>query len=419
MHPSLRILLPAALASACSIKHMLPSGPVVGPAELSAFSDPRPPDISYAGEPRLDFPVLPLQIFGLYYDVDIVLVSQHPDWDMHEYARVQSPEGPIWLAKDARPTGEQGIVADLPHLDRVLPEAPVPRFEDVVRVDDRSRGRHLDVGLAYTNADGEEVVVRYRGAIPRKPPRKRNGSTMGHSRQVAAAVLDLHRFGLGGRASIEIGGAPVKLERALGLVPLRLALRQAQGGVVATDFVQRPTDQGFRLQRPGPAPTDPFTGEPGWPTQGVEAWTATTTEAVFQGPWTTMDYRFVEGGLASATLHQHGVEAPVFELRFAQALPDLRRPFAGTHSTVFVMHVHGQQGHGTGTLSARWTDANTVELVLLPTEPWWLADRPMVGTLHYSPEDQDQVHVRWTRDDRAAERVLDTPGPAWPGTSAP
>jgi len=68
-----------------------------------------------------------------------------------------------------------------------------------------------------------------------------------------------------------------------------------------------------------------------------------------------------------------------------RALPDLSRPFEGTATVRFTMDVNGQPGHGTGILRA-WWEGETVVVRLLPEDPWWLADRPMRGTIRYPSE---------------------------------
>ena len=104
-------MLPVMLIG-CHLTRMLPGGPVLTGDELAIFEQGRAAPVAYTGEPRVNMPVIPLQVFGYFYDVDIVLVSQHPDWDMHEYARIQTPEGPTWLAKDANNDGVQAVVVD-------------------------------------------------------------------------------------------------------------------------------------------------------------------------------------------------------------------------------------------------------------------------------------------------------------------
>ena len=114
------------LLSGCSLKSVLPSGPVVSAKDLRAFDDPQPSEARYTGAPVGHMPVLPLTAFGLTYAVDVVIVSGPPDWDMHEYARLDLPVRSVWIAKDSDLSGRQTIVSDVEDLRRWLPEIPAP-----------------------------------------------------------------------------------------------------------------------------------------------------------------------------------------------------------------------------------------------------------------------------------------------------
>ncbi len=337
----------------------------------------------------------PLQVFGVDYDLDVVLSTRNTGWQMHEYARIATPEGPVWLAKDADLDRVQTITTDRPDLDRIAAEIPVPRHPGPLRVRDASEGDRVVLHIETTTPRDEAVVVDVEARLPERPPRKRNGSTMGHSRQAVAAVLDLTRMGRRVKARVSIDGKRRRFARIAGLVPVRFLLSQAQGGIAVASYRVTPTEGGFVLERPGPDPRDPATGEPGWPTRATELWAAdgelsTTTTALNR-----FEYRFVDGGLARATVFQVGRDVPVFELWLDPALPDLRRPFEGRATSRFRMDVNGQEGHGTGTVSAWWEDARTVALAVEPTAPWWLADRPMAGTIRY--EDDGSVVFTMSR----------------------
>ncbi len=386
----LLLVLPM-LISGCGIKRYLPGKAVLDAAEVAEIRQGNPAAVTYSGPPRVDgAPLLPVQLFGLYYGLDLVVVSDHPDWDMHEYARIDLPAGPLWLAKDSRAgTLVQSIVADLPDIDTWLPEVPVPRKQGAVDVIDHSEGRDVDVTLAYTNMDGDAVQVHVQGRVKKRPPGKRNGSTMGHSAQAVAVVLDLERFGGAKRVEMSIGEDKRGVTRLLGVYPMRFLLQQAQAGFAVTNLLQTPDADGLTVRRPGPDPVDPATGAPGWPTTATdERWTTSTDASgdallTLGGDIVSQVYRFRDGELLSGEVWQVGRDLPVLHASFDPALPDLRRPFEGTASSRFELSVDGQDGHGTGTITARWLDADTVELALTPTAPWWLADRPMQGALRF------------------------------------
>ena len=379
------MLLLASLGCA-TLEGMLPGTAVMSPGAIAAWPAPRPAEVRYDSAPRTDHPVLPLQVFGVYYDLDVVLVSQHPDWDMHEYARVQTPDGPLWMAKDADMAKVQTIIADHSELGSRIAEVPVSRFVRPVEVEDRSDGRRVDVRLAYENSAGAPVTVTYRGRLPRKPPPKRNGHTMGHSAHAVAVALDLERFGTGGRARIEIDGRRIKLDRLLGLYRQRYLLKQAQGGIAVTSLRQQPSgDGGFTIVRPGAGSLDPGTGHPGWPTTRTERWSVDGEVATYDDGWTRQRYTFLDGGLVRASVHQYGREAPITDLWFDPALPDLSRSFEGTATSRFRLDINGQPGHGIGTVTT-WWDGEVARVRVTPDAPRWLADRPMEGSVSFRPD---------------------------------
>ncbi len=369
----------------CGLSKMLPGPPVLSPAERGAFETPAPSGARYTGGPRVPYPVLPVQVWGLRYGLDVVLVSTHPDWDMHEYARLDLPRGPLWLAKDADADGNQGIVADLLDIETWIPEVPAPRVSGPVVVTDRSTADVADLRFEYTNPKGDPVVVTYRGRMPTGPSKPRNGNTMGHSRAAVAALLDLHLFRVGGEATVEIGGKKWPLKRMLGLVPLKILLAQSQGGFAIADFRQSDAEGGFTLVRPAGA-TD-------WPTRARERWTIADGWARRPGPVVSLAYHFGEGEregeLDRAQAWQVGVDVPVTDVSFQPALPDLRRPFEGTVESVFAVDIAGQAGHGTGRIRCTWTGPDTVSVTMIPTAPRWFADRPMETTIRYTDEGVD------------------------------
>jgi len=152
--------------SGCGLKPLLPSEPVVRGKALAAFEVSRASDATYSGEALVPFAVIPLQAFGLQYAVDVVYVTTHPDWDMHEYARLDVPGESVWIAKDSDQEGRQTIVANREDLHTWMPEIPAPRIEAPIALTDKSQGREIDIALAYTNPNGEDVRVTAAGRMP-------------------------------------------------------------------------------------------------------------------------------------------------------------------------------------------------------------------------------------------------------------
>lgn len=369
------------LLGGCGLRDVMPGPPVATGAARTWYDAEEAPrsaegvPVVYLDAPRVPFPVLPVQVWGLRYALDVVLVSDHPDWVMHEYARIDLPGGSFWMAKDAGVDREQTITADLPDLEGWVSEAPVRRRSGPVQVTDRSTAAEADVALRYTNPLGQPVEVHYVGPQPTAPSSPRNGNTMGHSRGTVAALLDLYRFRIGGRATVVIDGVERGLHRLAGLVPEAYLLAQVQGGFAVADHCQTAAPGGFRLRRPCTAAS--------WPTHGDEGWSVAADGWVERpGPVVTLRYHFVEGELDAATAVQAGDPTPLVSVRFRPRLPDLRRRFDGVAESRFVIDVNGRAGHGIGCARARW-EGDAARLVVLPSAPGWFADRPLVHTLRF------------------------------------
>jgi hypothetical protein len=368
-------LLPL-LAGCAAVSRMLPGPPALSAEDRLAYELPAPSGAAYTGPARTETPVLPLQVWGLRYALDVVLVSKDPDWNMHEYARLDLPTGPLWLAKDADADGNQGIVADLPDITGWIPEVPAPRTAGALAVTDHSTATRADLRFAYTNPHGEPTVVTYAGPMPTEPSKPRNGNTMGHSKRAVAVLLDLHLFRPGGDATVNIGGKDWGIKKLLGLYPLKFILAQTQGGFAVTDFRVDPHDGGFTLTRPSTASTP-------WPTAATEEWQVADGWARRESPIVSLRYHYRDGELDRAQAWQVGVDVPVTDVLFHPALPDLRRPFPGTIESSFAVDIAGQKGHGTGLVRCSWVDADTVKVEMIPLAPRWFADRPMETTIHY------------------------------------
>jgi hypothetical protein len=203
-------------------------------------------------------------------------------------------------------------------------------------------------------------------------------------------VLDLERFGPKLRAEVRIGGKSVGFRRIMGLVPFKFLLRQSQGGFAIANYRLNPIDDGWSVDLPGPSAPD-------WPTRARGIWLVDGDSLLHDNGVCRFVYGFEEGGLATVRVRQAGMTADVFKLWIQPAMPDLRRPFEGTATSRFRMDVGGQAGHGTGEIRAQWTDEHTVTVDIVPTQPHWLADRPMRSTIRWAPT--GEVDVRTERVD--------------------
>ncbi|NCG18378.1 MAG: hypothetical protein GWP91_05105 [Rhodobacterales bacterium] len=372
------------LLTATGIKPYIATGPA-GNARLRAslLSGTPTSDVAYQGPPLVDFPVIPLQIWGVQYDLDLVIVSDHPRYNMHEYARIQTPEGAVWLAKDALEDGlQQSLIADLDDIKRWMPELPIQRQQSAVQVTDRSTSDWLDLDFAYTNLEGEAVEVHYEGKPPRTYQRWRSGNTMGHSANTVMAALDIPYKSFARKATIRIDGKERSVDKLLGLVKLQVVLAQTQGGLATSQIRLTPSASeeiafiaDYRDQ------------DGGWQTT---EWTFTprenTVEISLNHPFRSLFYTFQRSGdaleLSSMHVCQFDVDLPVSRITLSPPLPDLRRKFTGRHRSRYVLDINDQQTQAYGRLEA-WWDGDNACVEMVPEAPDWTADRPMRTTLRY------------------------------------
>lgn len=334
-------------------------------------------------------PIPPLQFFAVYYEQDIVIETESEDWSMHEYARVRVGGRTVWMAKDSDPEGVQTVTASVAHLERWLPEVPVPRRSAPVIVEEQTTQDELDVTLAYQNPKGQMTRVEFRAPRAGKLEAKRNGSTFDHSRRAASVLLDVRRRQQRGvEARVAYDGEPTPVRKVLGLVGVKALLEQIQAGIAAASM---------RIERDGRAllVTRPAPGTP-WPTTSEETWrwdgTHGTGVLLHAGFGVEQELRFEHGGLAGARLSVDGLDEPGLELRMSGPLPDVSRPFDGTVERRFLLSVGGQP-HGYGTLQAAWTEGGA-KIDVLPEAPYWFQRRPVTATIQRQPDESFRLEAR-------------------------
>jgi hypothetical protein len=351
-------------------------GPVVGARALDGWrARPRIGAVRAVGAAPSGAPVPPLSVWGVPYEVDLVLRTAHPDFDMHEIAKVRTADGPLWLWKDARAAGlAQTIVADRDDIGRLLPEVPVERRAAPMRVVDASDARTLRLDVTTSNVDGVPVRLVWDGPRPR-PVWLRNSSTMGHSADAVAALLDLSAMALGASATLEIGGrrwAPTKIA---GVVPFAVALQQTQGGLaMGTRTVDAEGRRwGWAAWAPGQqdAQTDVMAAPSG---EGLRL--------QVQDAWRTLRHSFV--GDDATAWEGAEVWAPdgrlVASVASRPAIPDVRRPWTGPAFGELMVSVGGQRPHGRATWQGT-SDRDGARLLVTPTSPSWFAARAIEVTV--------------------------------------
>lgn len=392
LRTAVKLIGVGAMFSGCGLQKMLPEGPVMSSWEWSeTYASAKVSSAVYTGPAAVPFPVIPIQIWGIAYELDLVLVSKNPKYDMHEFASVRTEDGLVWIAKDAAGGSlEQSIVTNLKQPYEWFPEIPVRRSSGPLRVTGAPTADWIDMSFEYTSLAGDSIAATYMGKPPKTALKKRNGSTMGHSRDSMLAVLDLSHRNFGRRASLSYNDTPEKMKRLLGLVPFQMSLQQVQGGLATTSLRQESpmlesADLGLS--------TKDFVTYYSLPEEHTvtREWEVRhrpgSVVAVQRSPHRSLEYfwRVVDGAyeLTRATVRQPGRESSVATVRFQPALPDIRRPFSGIVESRFGIAINGQEGHAVGTAQAFWQDGEA-HVRLIPEAPWWVADRPMESTLTYS-----------------------------------
>lgn len=373
------ILMLSQLVVACkNLKKMLPEGPALTATERNAFLNQKARTVTYTGSPQVAFPILPIQVWAATYELDLILVSKNPAWNMHEYAKLETPDGDLWVMKDAEEGSlDQYIVTDLPDVQAWLPELPVVRKSYPVQITDNSTEKMLDMAFVYENIKGEKVEATYQGKRPKTALKKKNGSTMGHSRNQLLVALDLPYRDFGKKASISYNGVPYKMDKLLGLVPFQMALTQTQGGASSGKFSM--TEKNGVLTTTHQNSEQSVDQE--WTVEQVSGKTIVQQKNNFR----SLVYEF-EGTetleLKAAYVQQWNKKEKGVRIEFSPALPDLRRPFDGEWTSNFVMDIAGQNNNAMGTVTALWKDGKA-QLLVSPEKPWWVIDRPMKTTIDY------------------------------------
>ncbi len=232
-------LVPLVLAG-CGAKYK-PAGPVMSGYERAIkFPVHRPHDgLVYSGrDPATTAPVIPVMAFGAAFDLDVALMPRDGDFDMIEFARLNTPQGYTWLALETSATsGDQTILANVDDIDSMMPELPLARRTvDTFTVTDNSTETTVSIDLAYDNSVGDRVEAEILGDPPVKPAKKRNGRTFDHSENQLLAVLDVASSESLFKANVQVGGKGLKLKKVGGIVPARFVLDQTQGGLAVATY---------------------------------------------------------------------------------------------------------------------------------------------------------------------------------------
>ena len=238
----------------CGAKYKA-AGPVMSGYERAVkFPVHRPHDnLAYSGrKPASTAPIIPLMAFGAAFDLDFALMPREGDFNMLEFARINLPEGHLWLALETLESGEQTLVANVDDIEAIMPELPLPRLAvDNFTTTDLSTESTVDVSLSYDNSRGNRVDAQLLGEPPIAPERNRNGRIYNHSQNQLLTVLDIPASESLFKADVTVDGKGLSMRKIAGFVPARFVQQQAQGGLAIGTY---------RLIPSGPAAGGPTLG---------------------------------------------------------------------------------------------------------------------------------------------------------------
>ncbi|MEM7105912.1 MAG: hypothetical protein AAF502_22435 [Bacteroidota bacterium] len=361
------------------LKEMLPEKPVISDKERKVLESTPSVPISTQQKPLVDFPVIPFQVFGMDYEKDIVIATRHPKWNLHEYAQVRLPEGPLWIMKDALEGSlDQFIAINREGLAELMPEIPLSISVQDATIIDRSTEKLLDISFEYQNHLGEKVHAAYKGKIRMSRMRKRNGSTMGHSKNQLLVVLDLSERRFGKKATIYYDGKIHKVKKLLGIKPFQMLVKQTQGGISTGDFqFESSGSDGLKSYH--------HSGK-----EIIQNWSVEANNKMIsvrqENRLRTMIFNYQKENnhqrLSTASVQLWDRNHPAFQINFFPCLPDLRIPFDHIFKGNFVMDVNGQKNHAIGKIFVE-SNRKTTSIHIMPEKPWWLTDRPMKIEINY------------------------------------
>lgn len=248
---SVTALLATTLLIGCA-KDVKPTGPVLTPFERARdFSKPGVSGATYSSQPPLSEAVVPpFMAFGSVFDLDIALGLKKHRLDMIEVARMQTPDGPLWVVlESAAGTGEQTLYANLEEVQTWMPELPIARKGGGLQVQDRTTSDGIDLTVKYTNSDNQPVEIVLQGQPPSKGASKRNGNTMGHGDAALLAVLDVSASESLFKADVRINDERVGMRKLGGIVPFQFTLVQAMGGLAIGEYTVEPGEKKMPFEK--------------------------------------------------------------------------------------------------------------------------------------------------------------------------
>lgn len=369
------IIIITSLFSCQSLNRILPSKAVL---DAKSFQQKAAEDIKYKAQ-RVSMPYMPFIMFGVKYKHDWVISPSHDRLDMIEIAEVQLPKNKTtWVVKESlQPHLNQVLLYSDDKLGTAFPEIPLQmqaRKLDIMQNEDE---KSIKLQTDYNGSFGQRVMIEATSKKKLKKLKKRNGSTMGHSKEQVLAILDLPERTQAKVKKITIDDQHQKVNKILGLKNFSFLVRQTQAGISTSNYLfSRDSQQQLNFEY-----IDKSINEE-WTFDELKQDAVLKTENAFR----KSEYHFTKEKEYWLLTHARVVDLlnnndVLFEISFLSPLPDLRYQFDGKFRTSYVMNVNEQFGHATGQIELEWTNAAQIKLTLLPEEPKWTKDRPITNII--------------------------------------
>ncbi len=220
------------VAAGCGGK-VRPLAPVLsGWERVQGFALEEGSTAQYSGSPIVAAPVLPFMAFGAAFDLDLIVATKG-DWSMHEFVRTTLPGGKVrWGVLATRAdTGDQVLLAEHESIDLMYPEIAIDRHATKIDVTDESTAEEIRVTVRFENMDRLPVEANFVAKAFSTHEKRRNGQTMGHSRNQLLAGLDISHSESAFDANIKVDGKALSITRVGGILPFQFVAMQAQGGL--------------------------------------------------------------------------------------------------------------------------------------------------------------------------------------------
>jgi len=368
--PAMRLLPLLLFVLAGCYPYLSPQDALVsGAAEY--LGPPAPSGATYAGEPRVDFPVPPFRLWGLDFDEEMLFeFADHETYGMIEVTRVHGRDFDEWFVLVSEKTGLQHVVVGTDRAFAVASTFPAPVYDGQLRVIRLASDTHVEYVTAFHLPNGELVQATLTSKLVGEPPPLRNGNAMNHSGDRVLAVLDLEEYNWA-TPVVFVEGERARVRLLAPFLPFAWRLEQTAGGISWGGMNVGATE----LRHDGVPVGIPLEVHD----RGAEL------DLVVRDTIIDHIYRYRRTGAALELVGaevRHG-DTSVVHFTFNPPLPDLRWPPTGETVHKMVAGSNGRDGYMIGEVRVR-PDGDKAVVDVLPAHPFWACERPIRTRIEFS-----------------------------------